>query len=132
LPQKKKHSPALLSANIDTLHQHPPPLPLMPPHQIIFKSRLGGRNVGNDCTMTINETDFQIPDPTPPEEGHSKMMGLWSLHHAVTTTLVGLDLASQLKSWITVGCQMIPACIGSGSKPTLNDSHIHSKHVKGD
>jgi len=59
-------------------------------------------------------------------------MGIWSPHHAVTTTLVGPDLEShQLRSWITAGCQMIPSCSGWGSHPTWNDSHIHSKHKQG-
>ena len=61
-------------------------------------------------------------------------MGLWiwSPRHAVTTTLVGLDLESQLKSWITPRFQKIPSCSGWGSHPTWHDSHIYSKHVKGD
>jgi hypothetical protein len=37
-------------------------------------------------------------------------MRIWSPHHIVTTTLVGLDLESQLKSLITARCQMIPSC----------------------
>ena len=32
----------------------------LPQTQIIFKSRLGAHNVGNNCTMTINGTDFRI------------------------------------------------------------------------
>jgi hypothetical protein len=59
-------------------------------------------------------------------------MGIWSLCHAVTTTLVGPDLESQVKSWISAGCQMIPSCSGWGSHPTWNDSHINSKHIQGD
>ena len=43
----------------------------------------------------------------------------------------GTGFCSQLKSWITAGCQMIPSCSGWGSHPTWNDSHIHSKHIKG-
>jgi hypothetical protein len=43
----------------------------------------------------------------------------------------GTRFESQLKSWITAGCQMIPSCSGWGSHPTWNDSHIHSKHIKG-
>ena len=37
------------------------PLPLPPPPpgpQIIFESMLGAQDVGNDCTMTIDGTDF--------------------------------------------------------------------------
>ena len=55
---------------------------------------------------------------------HMLQMGIWSPHHAVTTTLVGSHLENQLKSWITAGCQMIPSCSGWGSHPTWNDSHI--------
>ena len=34
-------------------------------------------------------------------------MGICSLHHAVTPTIVGPDLESQLKSFITDGCSII-------------------------
>ena len=32
---------------------------LLPP-QIVFESRLGAHNMGNNCTVTIDETDFCI------------------------------------------------------------------------
>ncbi len=36
-------------------------------------------------------------------------MGIWTHHHAVTTSaLVGPDMGSQLKSWVTAGLLMIP------------------------
>jgi hypothetical protein len=54
-------------------------------------------------------------------------------HHAVTTTLAGPDLGSQLKSVESLVCtQMMPWCSGWGSKPTWNGSHIHSKHIRSD
>jgi hypothetical protein len=37
----------------------PPPLP-PPQQQIDFESRLGAHDMGKDCTMTINGTDFCI------------------------------------------------------------------------
>jgi hypothetical protein len=41
-------------------HRHlMPPIIAVPP-QIIFESRLGAHDVGNDCTMTIDGTDFRI------------------------------------------------------------------------
>ena len=60
---------------------------------------------------------------------HMLQMGIWSPHHAVTTTLVGSHLENQLKLWITAGCQMIPSCSGWGSHPTWNNSHIHFEYV---
>ncbi len=39
-------------------HTHPPPLPML---QIVCNSRLGAHNVGNDCLMTMDGTDFRIP-----------------------------------------------------------------------
>jgi len=61
---------------------------------------------------------------------HMLWMGIWSPHHAVTTTLVGPGLESQLKSLITTRCKMIPSCSGWGSHPTWNGSHFHFKHIK--
>ncbi len=61
---------------------------------------------------------------------HMLQIGIWSPHHAVTTILVGPDLESQLKSWITAGSQMIPSCSGRGSHSTWNDSYIHSNIYK--
>ena len=43
---------------------------------------------------------------------HMLWMGIWSPHHAVTTTLVGPGLESQLKSLITAKCKMISSCSG--------------------
>ena len=40
-------------------------------------------------------------------------------YHHTCGTIVGLDLESQLKSWITAGCQMIPSCSCWGSKPHM-------------
>ena len=57
-------------------------------------------------------------------------MGIWSPHNAVTTTLVGPNLESQLKSWIAAGCQMTPSWSGWGSHPTWNDYLTCSKYVK--
>ena len=58
-------------------------------------------------------------------------MGIWIHHHAVTTTLVGPDSKSQLKSWVTAWCQMKPLCSGWGSKHTWNASRLPSIHIKG-
>jgi hypothetical protein len=42
------------------------------------------------------------------------------------------DLGSRLKSWVTAWWYMKPLCIGRGSKPMWNGSHIHSrKHIQG-
>ena len=59
-------------------------------------------------------------------------IGIWMCHHAVTTTLVSIDLGSQMKSWVTAGCQTMPWSTGWGSKPTWNGSHILSKQKQGD
>jgi hypothetical protein len=56
-------------------------------------------------------------------------MGLWSSHHAATTTLVEADFKRQLKSLITAGWQMIPSCIGWGSKPTLNETPTFTPNI---
>ena len=50
----------------------------------------------------------------------------------LTTTLVGPDLGSQLRSVSLVVCtqmMLMPWWSGWGSNPTWNGSHIHSKHI---
>jgi len=42
------------------LHSHPRRC-RPPPAQIVFESRLGTHDVLNDCTMTVEGTDFRIP-----------------------------------------------------------------------
>jgi len=42
------------------IHTSPPPLPPQP--LIVFESRLGAHDVGNNCTMTMDSTiNFHIP-----------------------------------------------------------------------
>ena len=41
----------------------------------------------------------------------SEYGGIWIHHHAITTTLVGPDLESQLKSLVTFCYQTKPLCI---------------------
>ena len=44
------------------MRQSLPPPPLPPPQtQIVFESRLGNHDMGNDCLMTIDGTDLCIP-----------------------------------------------------------------------
>jgi hypothetical protein len=49
----------------------PPPVIIATPFQIIFESRLGTHDVGNDCTMTIDGTDFHIPQQGAEERGNA-------------------------------------------------------------
>ena len=48
-----------------------PPLPLPPQTQIVFKSRLGTHNVLNDCTITVDGTDFCIPQKGAATKGNA-------------------------------------------------------------
>ena len=50
----------------------PPLLPSPPQTQIIFENRLGTRDVGKDCTMTVNEIWNELPHPA---KGHCEERG---------------------------------------------------------
>ncbi len=49
----------------------PPPVIIAVPPQIIFESRLGDHDVGNNCTMTIDGTDFWIPQQGAADRGNA-------------------------------------------------------------
>jgi hypothetical protein len=50
----------------------PPPLPFPPPQtQIVFESRLGAHEVLNDCTMTVDGTDFCFPQKGAATKGNA-------------------------------------------------------------
>ena len=54
------------------IRSSPPPLPLPPQKtQIVFESRLGTHNVLNDCTMTVDGTDFRIPQKGAATKGNT-------------------------------------------------------------
>ncbi len=48
----------------------PPPLP-PPQTQIVFESRLGTHDVLNDCKMTVDGTDFRIPQKGAATKGNA-------------------------------------------------------------
>jgi hypothetical protein len=56
------------------IRSSPPPLPLPPQTQINFEDRKIN-NVGNDCLMTIDGTDFRVP-----QTGEAKT-GNWFASH---------------------------------------------------
>ena len=49
---------------------HPPLLP-PPQTQIVFESRFGAHDVGNDCLMTIDGTNFRIPQKGAATKGNA-------------------------------------------------------------
>ena len=44
---------------------------LLSPRRIVFESRLGAHDVGNDCTMTVDGTDFWIPQKGAATRGNA-------------------------------------------------------------
>ena len=53
------------------IRSSPPPLPPPPQTQIVFERRLGVHNVPNDCTMTVNGTNFRIPQKGAATKGNT-------------------------------------------------------------
>ena len=74
----------------------PPPPPPPPPPQIVFKSRLGAHNVLNDCTMTVDGTDFCIPQKGAATKGNAftshKYAGKSTLHYELGVDILAGNL----------------------------------------
>ena len=64
---KRKENCHIFSTPILT-HTHPPP---PPQPQINFKSWLGAHDVGNNCTITVQGTDFCIPRKGDVKKGNA-------------------------------------------------------------
>ena len=62
---------------------------------------------------------------------HMQWMGIWISHHVVTTTLVGHSFRNSAEIFVCWWVKNEPLCIGWGSKPTWNGSHIPSIHIQG-
>ena len=77
---------------------HPPPPPL-PPSQIVFESRLGAHNVLNDCTMTVDGTDFRIPQKGAATKGNAFASHKYAGKSALRYEL-GVDILAGNLVWI--------------------------------
>jgi hypothetical protein len=76
-----------------------PPPPPPPQMQISFESRLGEHDVLNDCTMTVNGTDFRIPQKGTATKGNA----FASHKYAGKSTLryeLGVDILPGNLVWI--------------------------------
>ena len=54
-------------------------------------------------------------------------MGIWIRHHAITTTVVGLDLQNSAEILCHWSTPMIPLCIGWGYKPTESSESLWTR-----
>jgi hypothetical protein len=72
-----------------------PPLPAVAAAQIIFKSRLGAHDVGNDCLMSIDGTDFHILQKGPAFASH-KYEGKSALRYEL-----GIDILAGNLVWVS-------------------------------
>ncbi len=81
-------------------HAHPHPLSSSPSPQIIFESRLGADDVGNNCITTIDGPGFWIPQQGAAERGNTfafhKYVGKSSLRYK----LLGVDILAGNSVWI--------------------------------
>ena len=73
-----------------------PSIILTPPaqHQIDFESRLGPHDIKNDCTMSVDGTDFRIPQNGPTFASH-KYAGKSAVRYEL-----GVDIRAGLLVWI--------------------------------
>ncbi len=76
----------------------PPPLP-SPQTQIVFESRLGTHDVLNDCLMTIDGTDFRIPQKGAATKGNAFASHKYTGKSALRYEL-GVDILAGNLVWI--------------------------------
>ena len=78
----------------------PPPPPLLPPQmQIVFESRLGTHDMLNDCTMTVDRTDFSIPQKGAATKGNAFASHKYAGKSALRYKL-GVDILAGNLVWI--------------------------------
>ena len=82
------------------IRSSPPPPPLPPPQtQIVFESRLGAHDVLNDCTMTVDGTDFRIPQKGAATKGNAFASHKYAGKSALRYEL-GVDILAGNLVWI--------------------------------
>ena len=67
--------------------------------QIVFESRLGAQDVGNDCTMTIDRTGFRIPQKGIAKKGNAFASHKYAEKSALCYKL-GVDILARNLVWI--------------------------------
>jgi hypothetical protein len=77
----------------------PPPLPPPTQTQIDFESRLGAHDVLNDCTMTVDGTDFRIPHEGAATKGNAFASHKYAGKSALRYEL-GVDILAGNLVWI--------------------------------
>ena len=77
-----------------------PPPPPPPPPQIVFESRLGTHDVLNNCTMTVDGTDFRIPQKGAATKGNAFASHKYAGKSALRYELVGVDILAGNLMWI--------------------------------
>jgi hypothetical protein len=70
-----------------------------PQTQIVFESRLGTHDVLNDCTMTVDGTDFRIPQKGDATKGNAFMSHKYAGKSALRYKL-GVDILAGNLVWI--------------------------------
>ena len=83
------------------IRSSPPPPPPLPPlqTQIVFESRLGAHDVLNDCTMTVDGTDFRIPQKGAATKGNAFASHKYAGKSALRYEL-GVDILAGNLVWI--------------------------------
>jgi hypothetical protein len=76
-----------------------PPPPLPPQPQILFESRLGAHDVGNDCLMSVDGTDFRIPQKGITKKGNAFGSHKYAGKSALCYKL-GVDILAGILVWI--------------------------------
>jgi hypothetical protein len=81
------------------LSSPPPAAAAPPPAQIVFESRLGTHDVLNDCMMTVDGTDFRIPQKGAAMKGNAFASHKYAGKSALRYEL-GVDILAGNLVWI--------------------------------
>ncbi len=118
----------------------PPLPPPPPPPPIVFESRLGAHNVLNNCTMTVDGTDFRIPQKGAAMKGDvfaSQYMGKSTLRYELgvdilTGNLVWIQGPYPASKYTDIVIFNIPSSQASGSRSTRGTAATPTrKNVRG-
>ena len=79
----------------------PVAVPVVAIPQIVFESRLGALNVGNDCLMTIDGTDYRILQKRATRKGNAFGSFKYAGKSALCYKLLGVDILVGNLVWVS-------------------------------
>jgi hypothetical protein len=122
---------------VATVIYSPPPLPAIAAAQVVFESRLGAHEVGNDCLMSIDGTDFHILQKGPAFASH-KYAGKSALRcelgiNILAGNLVWVSGPYPAGKWndVIFFLNELAHCLGPGERVEADNGYVgHADKIK--